>query len=427
MSAKLSNLSIMDTSLSYAQHLDAEDPLQSYRSQFHFPKDDQGNDLIYLCGNSLGLQPQSAHKAISDEMDRWANHAVEGHFDPESGWIDMHQRIVPLMAPIVGGKDSEVTLMNTLTVNLHLMMVSFYRPTSKKHKILIDYSAFPSDRYAVDSQVRFHGFDPSTSVIELQPSNGSLVSDEDIIATLASHHEEIALVLLGGVNYFSGQFYNIPLISAEVKKYNIPLGLDLAHAVGNVPLNLHEDGVDFAVWCTYKYLNGGPGSIGGAFVHERHHDNKLPRFEGWWGQDRKRRFLLEKQFHPMAGAEAWQLSCQPILSLVPLSASLHIHALAGMEAIRAKSILLSSYLVDLLTNIDTHKISIVTPLEAERRGAQISVAIEGGDKSIFHSMREKGVLPDWREPNIIRLSPAPLYNSFQDVWRTVEVLKGILL
>lgn len=417
----------MDTSLSYAQYLDAQDPLKSYRSQFHFPKDDHGNDLIYFCGNSLGLQPKSAQKAVSDEMDRWANHAVEGHFEPESGWMDMHQRIAKMMAPIVGGKETEVTLMNTLTTNLHLMMVSFYRPTQKKHKILIDYSAFPSDRYAVDSQIRFHGFDPSTSVIELKPSNGSLVTDEDILNTITNHHEEIALALIGGVNYSTGQFYNIPLLSAELKRYDIPLGLDLAHAVGNVPLNLHDDGVDFAVWCTYKYLNGGPGSIGGAFVHEKHHDNKLPRFEGWWGQDRKRRFLMEKQFHPMAGVEAWQLSCQPILSLVPLSASLYIHAQVGMEAIRAKSILLSKYMVDLITNVDTDKISLVTPMEAERRGAQISIAIEGGDKSIFHKMRAKGVVPDWREPNIIRLSPAPLYNSFEDVWRMVEMLKEVII
>ena len=404
--------------------MDDSDSISHYRNYFNFPVESE-KQLNYLCGNSLGLQPKAVVGEIAKELERWSTLGVEGHFEGESNWIDYHYQLKSPMAAIVGALPEEVTLMNTLTVNLHLMLSAFYKPSNSKIKILIDHSAFPSDKYAIESFLKSRGV--SNGIIELPADDGELVSDEAINATFAKHGHEIALVVLGGVNYYTGQFYNIKLFAALCQEHDCILGLDLAHAVGNVPLHLHEDGVDFAVWCTYKYLNSGPGSIAGMFIHEKHFDNKsLTPLRGWWGQDRGERFLMSDHFKPMKGAEAFQISNLPILSLVPLKTSLSLHNEVGMEKLRTKSIALTGYLEELIYEIKDDRISILTPSQPERRGAQLSIKISNGNKSIFDTIRAAGTIGDWRHPNVIRLSPAPIYNSFEDVEMAVKHLKHAL-
>ena len=407
------------------QKEDGIDPLKGFREAFNFPKDADGKDIIYLCGNSLGLQPKQAKEDMAFEMERWSTLAVEGHFDGPTNWIDYHYALKEPMAGIVGAMPDEVTIMNTLTVNLHLMMTAFYHPTSTKYKILIDHSAFPSDRYAVDSFLQSKGINDGLLILEAD--DGALVSNESIQNTFEKHGHEIAMVILGGVNYFSGQFYDLAYMRAITSEYQCILGLDLAHAAGNVPVDLHNNGIDFAVWCTYKYLNGGPGSLAGMFLHEQHFDNgALTPLRGWWGQNRKERFLMEETFKPMTGAEAYQISNQPIFSLVPLNASLNLHASTGIEALRKKSIGLTSYLESLIMGLNDERISIITPGESDRRGAQLSIRIKGGNRTIFDQLRSKGILGDWRNPDVIRLSPAPIYNNFEDVYQAVQALGEVL-
>lgn len=414
----------MDTSLEFAQQLDSQDKLASYRDQFCIPKTKDKKETIYLCGNSLGLMPQQTPDYVHQELEDWKNLGVEGHFYAHRPWMPYHEFLSEQMAGVVGAKSSEVVVMNSLTVNLHLLMVSFYRPNSKRYKILFDYSPFPSDRYAIASQIRFHGFDPAEAMIELQPeAHSEIVSKDYIDNILAAHGEEIALILIGGVNYYTGQLYDIPLITELGHKYGCIVGFDLAHAAGNIQLNLHEDGPDFAAWCTYKYLNSGPGSLSGCFIHERHHKSDLPRFEGWWGNDKASRFLMKDNFVPIPSAEAWQLSNPPILSMAAIKSSLDIFSQATMGALRQKSENLTQYLQDLIENSQHQGLHIITPYEKHRRGCQLSLQMEQPDKRLFQKITDAGVIADWREPDVIRVAPVPLYNSFKDVWKFNDLLK----
>lgn len=415
-------------SLAHAQSLDTQDPLSKYRSYFSIPKQKTGEEHIYLCGNSLGLMPYKAHEYVNQEMEDWGKYGVEGHFHARHPWMPYHEFLTNKMAKVVGALPHEVVVMNSLTANLHFMMVSFYRPTAERYKILIDYSPFPSDRYAVESQAKFHGYDPKDTIIELQPSSGEeTVDHEDIMATIEKHGDEIALIMIGGVNYYTGQLYPLADITKAGHAKGCFVGFDLAHAAGNIDLQLHDTGSDFAVWCTYKYLNSSPGSLSGCFVHERHaDDDNMPRFAGWWGHDKSTRFLMGDDFKPMRGAEGWQLSNPPILPMAAMRASLEIFEEAGMPALREKSLKMGDYLLALLDNIDTDKISIITPREHARRGCQLSIQVKDADKSLFDKITEAGVIADWREPDVIRIAGAPLYNSYEDCWRFVELLKNEL-
>lgn len=406
----------------FARQMDARDPLAHFRHRFHIPKTSTGEECIYLCGHSLGLQPKMAHSYIEQELRDWAELGVEGHFRGRNPWFTYHRLLTDQTAELVGAKRSEVVVMNSLTVNLHLMMTSFYRPTADRHRIVIEGGAFPSDQYAVKSQVRWHGFDPATSVIELRPREGeTCLRDEDIEALIDREGNSIALILLGGVNYVTGQAFDLPLITKAGHKKGCVVGFDLAHAAGNIVLRLHDWGPDFAVWCSYKYLNGGPGCVGGCFVHERHTQARdLPRFAGWWGHDEKTRFQMGPEFQPMQGAEGWQLSNPPVLALAPLRASLDLFAEAGMTRLRAKSIALTGYLEFLLREARSSKFSISTPPEECRRGAQLSICLDRQGRDICDKLAGVGVVGDWREPNIFRVAPVPLYNSYQDVFHFVR-------
>jgi kynureninase len=410
-----------DTSASFAAEMDARDSLATFRQQFHIPRGPDGSPLIYLCGHSLGLQPKHAGAYIEQELEAWAALGVEAHFHGLHPWMPYHRLLTDNMAGIVGAKPLEVVLMNSLTMNLHLMMVSFYRPTPQRHKIVVEAGAFPSDQYAFSSQIGFHGFDPATSLIELTPRPGEAsIRPEDIDALLENQGPEIALVLLGGVNYATGQLFDMETITRAGHAQGCLVGFDLAHAAGNVPLSVHDWGVDFAVWCNYKYLNGGPGCVGGCFVHERHaHAFDLPRFAGWWGHDQESRFLMGPDFHPIPGAEGWQLSNPSIMSMAPLRASLEIFPAAGMQQLREKSESLTSYLEFLLDQHATDDFTVLTPREPERRGAQLSIRIRHGGRSICDRLVEQGTLCDWREPDILRVAPVPLYNTYCDVHRFV--------
>ncbi len=407
---------------SFAAQMDASDPLVHLRDRFHIPQTKIGDECVYLCGHSLGLQPKAARAYVEEELQDWAKLGVEGHFHAKHPWMPYHRFLTEDMATLAGARPSEVVVMNSLTVNLHLMMVSFYRPTSARHKILIERGAFPSDQYAVQSQIRFHGLDPASSLIELTPREGeSCMRDEDIEALIEREGDSIALILLGGVNYATGQLFDLAGITKAGKRKGCVVGLDLAHAAGNVPLHLHDWGADFAVWCTYKYLNGGPGCVGACFVHERHAQAwDLPRFAGWWGHREDIRFQMGPHFEPMAGAEGWQLSNPPIFALAPLRASLEIFAEAGMERLRAKSISLTGYLEFLLRQSGSPKFSVITPSVESRRGAQLSIRLAKGGRKICDSLATEGIIGDWREPDTFRVAPAPLYNSYQDVHRFVE-------
>jgi kynureninase len=413
---------VFDTSASFAAEMDARDPLAAFRQQFHIPPGPDGNPSVYLCGHSLGLQPKRAREFIELELEDWAALGVEAHFHGRHPWMPYHRLLTDNMAGIVGAKPLEVVVMNSLTVNLHLMMVSFYRPTAQRHKIVVEAGAFPSDQYAFSSQIRFHGFDPATSLIELTPRPGEAsLRPEDIAALLESEGSAIALVLLGGVNYATGQLFNMEAITRCGQAQGCVVGFDLAHAAGNVPLRLHDWEVDFAVWCNYKYLNGGPGCVGGCFVHERHAKAfDLPRFAGWWGHDQESRFLMGPHFHPMSGAEGWQLSNPSIMSMAPLRASLEIFADAGMQRLREKSESLTGYFEFLLDQHASGDFTLLTPREPDRRGAQLSIRIHHGGRSICDRLIDHGAVCDWREPDILRVAPVPLYNTYSDVRRFID-------
>jgi len=407
---------------------DQNDVLNKYRDQFHIPKGKDGNDTIYFCGNSLGLQPRITKSYIEQELEDWKNMGVEGHLHAKNPWKPYHEFLTDQMAKIVGAKPIEVVVMNSLTVNLHLMMASFYRPTPKRHKIVIDYNPFPSDLYAVQSQAAWHGFDPAVSIIILKPEPGSdTVSIQSIKELLEREGDSIAIFALAGVNYYSGQFYDVKTITSLVQAYGIPIGWDMAHAAGNIDLKLHEWGCDFAVWCSYKYLNSGPGSLAGCFVHERHANREdLPKLAGWWGQDKAIRFQMGPEFHAIPGAEGWQMSNPPILSMAAIRASLSIFEEAGIGQLRKKSIQLTNFLAELLLNIDSDRISLITPTNSENRGAQLSIRVKGADKSLFHGLMSQNVISDWREPDVIRIAPTPLYNTYKDAFQFTEILKSLL-
>jgi len=419
---------IYQNTLAYAKQQDTEDKLSHLREQFHIPKDKNGNDWLYFTGNSLGLQPKKTQKYIQQELDDWAKYGVEGHFEAKNPWMSYHELLTESMAKIVGTKPLEVVVMNTLTTNLHLLMVSFYQPTKKKYKIVIESDAFPSDRYAVQSQLKFHGFDAEEGLIEWKPRKGEeLLNIADLKKIVAEQGDEIALLLIGGVNYYTGQFLDLKRIAEIGHSKNCFVGIDLAHGAGNISPDLHNSDVDFAAWCTYKYLNSGPGSLGGLFVHEKHTDNKeLPRFAGWWNHNKETRFNMRQPFDVMKGAEGWQLSNPPILSMAAIKASLDMFVEVGMEALREKSEKLTGYFEFLINQIDSDSIKIITPSNPKERGCQLSIQVKNADKSLHKKLTENNIITDWREPDVIRCAPVPMYNSFEDVYRMVSVLKELL-
>lgn len=417
-----------DQTVQRAESLDQKDPLSSFGLEFEIPKDVKGNKLIYLCGNSLGLQPKQTKEYISQELEHWAKWGVDGHTKGKNAWLPYHELLTHQMAQVVGAKDHEVVVMNTLTVNLHLMMVSFYQPTKSRHKIIIEADAFPSDRYAVESQIKFHGYDPEHSLLLWEPNpETGLCEQSELEALLNQHKDSVALIMLGNSNYYSGQVYPIKEITQLGHSYGAKVGFNLAHGAGNIICDLHDNGVDFAVWCTYKYLNSGPGSLGGVFVHERHSESyDLPRFTGWWGHNKETRFKMRDGFDPIAGAEGWQLSNPPILSMAAIRASLDIFDRAGIHKIREKSIQLTAYLAELLSTLNSDKIRIMTPLDPEHRGAQLSLQLKDSDRSLHDALTHLGVVSDWREPDVIRVAPAPLYNSYRDIYDFVQRLNQCL-
>jgi kynureninase len=420
----------------FAQSLDAQDELKNYRDEFIFPKVN-GKQVIYFTGNSLGLQPKRTQKYVDEVMNDWANLAVEGHFYSDKPWWDYHERFAAPLSEIVGAKPTEVTVMNTLTVNLHLLMVSFYRPTQKKFKIICEEKAFPSDQYMFQSQIDFHsksvGFNPSEALVEIKRREGEHnIRIEDILAKIEEVGEELALVLIGGVNYYTGQVFDMKTITEAGHKQGASVGWDLAHAAGNIELHLNEWNVDFAAWCSYKYMNSGPGNASGCFVHEMHHnDADLPRFAGWWGHNKERRFKMEPKFDPVRGAEGWQISNLPILSLAPYLASVDMFAEVGMTKLISKRNLITSYLEFILKEIDNElegaDFEIITPSNQEERGCQLSVYLHGQGRELFERLMKNGVITDWREPNVIRLAPAPFYCSFEDMYDFGQILKRLIL
>jgi len=420
----------LNTSIEYAKQQDSIDQLSAFRDKFHIPKDKEGKDVIYFCGNSLGLMPVTAQDYVLQELQDWKNLGVEGHFHAKNPWMPYHEILAKPMADIVGAFPQEVVVMNSLTVNLHLLMVSFYRPTKERHKILFDYSPFPSDRYAIESQIKFHGHDPKESMLELMPDeNSEIVTIDHVKNIIDAEGDKIALILIGGVNYYTGQAYDIKKITDMGHTKGCIVGFDLAHAAGNLHLQLHDDGPDFAAWCTYKYLNSGPGSLSGCFIHKRHHHNTdIPRFAGWWGNDKKTRFLMEDDFSPIDTAEGWQLSNPPVLSMAAIKASLDIFTEAGILNLRTKSKLLTLYLEYLIHRENNENIYIITPSDPEHRGCQLSIQMKNPDKKLFHYLAENRVVADWREPDVIRVAPVPLYNTFEDVWQFNRILHdGLLL
>ncbi|MEK6782060.1 MAG: kynureninase [Bacteroidota bacterium] len=418
------------STLSFARTLDQADPLKSYRGKFHLPKI-KGREVLYFTGNSLGLQPKSTKKFITEELNDWARLGVEGHFHAKRPWLHYHKFSKKALAGIVGAKPSEVVAMNQLTVNLHLMMASFYRPTEKRFKIITEAGAFSSDQYAFESQLKFHKLDPEVALIEVKPRTGEFtLRTEDIVKTIGENAGHLALVIFGAVQYYTGQFFDMKKITEAGHKAGAYVGFDLAHIAGNVPLALHKDEVDFAVWCSYKYLNSGPGGVGGAFVHEKHATNfDLPRLAGWWGHDDKERFQMKKGFKPMPGADGWQLSNFPVLSGAAQLASLEIFQQAGIKKLRQKSILLTSYLEYLLKEIDPEGIYflIITPKASKERGCQLSILMKQRGRQIFDKIMKAGVLADWREPDVIRVAPVPLYNTFVEVFRFSEIFKNSIV
>ncbi|MWW26478.1 kynureninase [Algibacter lectus] len=421
-------MSEFKTGLEFAKQQDQNDILKSYRDAFYLPKNKNGEPLIYMTGNSLGLQPKATKQYINQELEDWANLGVEGHFEAKTPWLPYHEFLTESMAHVVGAKPIEVIVMNTLTANLHFMMVSFYKPTKKRYKILIESDAFPSDKYAVESQLRHHGYDDKEGVVLWKPREGEeLLNYDDLEAILEAQGDEIALIMLGGINYYTGQFFDLKRIATLGHKYGCNVGFDCAHGAGNVQLNLHDSGADFAVWCTYKYLNAGPGSLAGCFVHERHaHNRELNRFTGWWSHNKKTRFNMRGEFDQLPGAEGWQLSNPPILSMAAIKASLDMFQEVGIEKLTAKSKKLTGYFEFLLNDLSEDAIKIITPTNPDERGCQLSIQVKNANKTLHNKLTEAGVISDWREPDVIRCAPVPLYNSFEDVYQLVEKLKTIL-
>lgn len=421
-------MSTFINTLAFAKQLDSQDALQSYRQKFHIPQHN-GSDMVYFTGNSLGLQPKTTKAYLDQELLDWATYGVEGHFLAKNPWVSYHELLTDKTARIVGSEPSEVVMMNQLTVNLHLLMVSFYRPTKQRYKILCEAKAFPSDQYALQSQVKFHGYSPDDAIIEIAPREGEYeVRHEDIYKAIDAHKDSIALIMIGGVNYFSGQVFDMKAITEAGHKAGAIVGFDLAHAAGNLKLELHNWNVDFAAWCSYKYLNAGPGSVAGAFVHEKHHENTdLPLFAGWWGHDKAERFKMAKEFNPIKSVERWQMSNAPILSMAAYKASLDMFDEVGMDALNIKSKQLTAYLEFVVEEINKQKnncLEIITP--KQNRGCQLSFMAHGQGKALFNKLMENGVIPDWREPNVIRCAPVPMYNSFEDVYRFGEILLRLL-
>lgn len=412
----------------FALTMDSVDPLRSFRDRFHIPADANGKPFIYLCGNSLGLMPKGAAAYVQQELDDWARLGVDGHFAGRTPWYSYHEVFRDKLGRVVGAKPNEVVVMNSLTVNLHLLMVSFYRPTKQRYKILMEAPAFPSDTYAIKSQIRCHRFEPNDALVIVGPREGEeTVRLGDIESILEDHGDQFALVLLAGVNFFTGQVLDMRRVAAAAKREGCTLGLDLAHAIGNVPLTLHDWGVDFAVWCHYKYMNAGPGAVAGCFVHEKHAANPdldVPRLSGWWGNDPATRFRmhLEPDFKPVPSVDSWQVSNPPILSLAPLRASLDVFDEAGMDRLRAKSELLTGYLQFLIDQMPSNRYQVITPKRPTERGCQLSILVNENPRGLFKELEEAGVKGDFREPNVIRVAPVPLYNTFHDVWRFAQVL-----
>ncbi|SMC95699.1 kynureninase [Pedobacter nyackensis] len=426
-----------ENTLAFAQALDQADPLRELRQDFLFPQQN-GKPFIYLCGNSLGLQPKAAREVLNEQLNNWQNYAVEGWFEGKTPWMFYHKELKKLMAPLVGASPAEVCPMNTLTVNLHLLLVSFYKPKPGKYKIIMEAGAFPSDQYAIESQVRFHGYDPKAAIIEVAPREGEyILRTEDIINAIAESGNEIALVLFGGVNYFTGQWFDMEAITKAGHAVDAIVGFDLAHAAGNVPVQLHAWNIDFACWCSYKYQNSGPGGISGIFVHEKHFsDSSLNRFAGWWGYQEQQRFKMEKGFVPEAGADGWQVSCTQVMPMALYYASLQSFEKAGfINPLREKSKTLTAYLFFIINEVnmvlEMEQYKIITPTNEADRGAQVSIIAKEKGKEVFEQLVANNVLGDWREPNVIRLSPVPLYNSFEDVFETgallLEISKKILV
>ena len=409
--------------------MDQNDELKSYRDSFHFPVDSNGNKMLYFTGNSLGLQPKTTKAAVEQELDDWANFAVEGHFKAKNPWMPYHELLTNDMAEIVGAKPEEVVIMNSLTANLHFLMISFYNPTKKRYKILIESDAFPSDRFAVKSQLKLHGFDSEKDLIEWSPrTNENLLRIEDLKEIIKKNGDEIALILVGGVNYYTGQLLDLKKIAQIGHSKGCKVGIDLAHGVGNVNLKLHESGIDFAAWCTYKYLNSGPGSLGGIFVHNKHKKNKsLKRLTGWWGQNKSKRFKMREELDISNGAEGWQLSNPAILSMAAIKASLELFRKVGMNKLRMKSIKLTGYLEYLILQMNNKNIDIITPKDPNQRGCQLSIKLNNSNKSLHKNLRLNNVITDWRDPNVIRCAPVPFYNSYQDVYNFVKILRKLLL
>lgn len=420
-----------ENSIEFAKRLDQEDPLRHFRDYFHIPLHKE-KEKIYFSGNSLGLQPKTAGEYVQQELEDWARLGGEGHFEARRPWFPYHEIFPRQLSDILGCKPEEVVVMNSLTVNLHLLMVSFYRPTEKRFKIICEYKAFPSDQYVFESQVKHHGLDPEDAIIEVMPSgNNTTISHEDIIAAIREHGDSVALVLFGGINYYSGQLFDMKMITEEAHNVGAYAAFDLAHAAGNVGLQLHDWDVDFACWCTYKYLNSGPGSVGGVYIHERHASNKqMPRFAGWWGYTKETRFRMEKGFDPIPTAEGWQLSNAPVLSMAAHKAALDIFEEAGMEKLLKKGTLLTEFLIFLLDDINARlneqTIHVITPRDPQWRGCQVSMVIKKNGRRVFDSLMENGVSAGWREPEVLRVAPVPLYNSFTDVWMFADMLKNIL-
>lgn len=417
-----------ENTLDFARRQDAEDPLRQFREQFLFPQHN-GSDVRYFCGNSLGLQPVGVRASLEQELHDWEQLGVEGHFRGQRPWLSYHKMFAEPLARLTGARPHEVVAMNSLTVNLHLMMVSFYRPTKQRFKIICEAGAFPSDQYALETQVRFHGFNPDEAIIELTPRSGEhTLRTEDILNTIIANADELALLMMPGVQYYTGQVFDMKTIADEAHAVGAVVGYDLAHAIGNVELHLHDWNIDFAVWCSYKYLNSGPGGVSGIFVHERHAQNPaLPRFAGWWGNDEKERFLMKKGFHPAYGAEGWQISNAPVLSMAALKASLDIFDKAGMPALTAKRDKLTGFLAFVIDEAGRegsgHTFEVITPSNPAERGCQISLLTGTNGRELFDKLTAEGIITDWREPNVIRLAPVPLYNSFEDVWHLGQTLR----
>ncbi|HVZ96548.1 MAG TPA: kynureninase [Chitinophagaceae bacterium] len=424
-------MSKFENTLAFARQMDEADPLKAFRDKFYIPIVN-GRECIYFAGNSLGLQPKTAQENILNDLEDWANFGVEGHFHARIPWVKYHEIFPPKLAPILGAKEEEIVVMSELTVNLHLLLISFYKPTKERYKIICEAKAFPSDQYALQSQALLHGLDPEKTIIEVKPREGEhTIRNEDIISAIKKHADKVAVVIIGGINYYSGQVFDMKSITAAAHDAGAPCGFDLAHAAGNVELHLHDWDVDFACWCSYKYLNSGPGSVAGAFIHERYiRDKSMVRLAGWVGTNKDRRFMMEKEFDPVPTAEGWQLSTTQVLNMSAHAAALDIFEEAGFENIVSKMKKLSSYLMFVLDDINESSskkiIEIITPRNENEHGCQVSVLLHEKGKQVFDSLKQQGVIVDWREPNVIRVAPAPLYNTFEEIFAAAQIIKNII-